>query len=236
MKNNKLFLTGIFIACFTMVAGCQTTPEQRAAKQAAKEKARAAKLEKKRQATIKKLNILKDGEFYVVGRIEVTPKIKEEEQNLKTLGSKRLKGKIHAFFSNQFVDIREQSFGIIKHVSEVPLYEDFIIKRRKSDKLFYSGGSIWLESAASYSGHMNKQTTVHMGKLHLPGDLVYKLKPGDKAVYVGTIRYYRDEYNAIKKVKYINQYSNANKVFKKTIKDQTIKLRRVKPKTQKGVW
>jgi hypothetical protein len=210
------------------MAGCKGNAE--------KPTSRADKEQAKREAQLQKLRTLKDGEIYVVGRIELIPKLSKEEQNLKTLGSGRLANKAHVFFSDQFVDIREESFGVLKHIAEVPLYEDFIIKRRKGDTLYFSGANIWLESSASYSGHMNKQTTIHTGKLHLPGDMVYKLKPGDKAVYVGTIRYQRDAYNAITKVSYVNEFAGANAMFRKAMQNPGLQLRAVAPAKQKGVW
>jgi hypothetical protein len=66
--------------------------------------------------------------------------------------------------------------------------------------------------------------------------MVYKLRPGDKAVYVGTIRYQRNEYNAITKVSYINDYANANAMFRKAIQNPGIQLRVAEPAKKKGVW
>lgn len=226
--NHRIIVAVLAVLVAVSTTACKTTAE--------KSSTRADKEQSKREAQLQKLRTLKDGEIYVVGRIELIPKLSKEEQNLKTLGSGRLANKAHIFFSDQFVDIREDSFGILKHIAEVPLYEDFIIKRRKGDTLYFSGANIWLESSASYSGHMNRQTTIHTGKLNLPGDMVYKLRPGDKAVYVGTIRYQRNEYNAITKVSYINDYAGANALFRKSIQNPGIQLRVAEPAKKKGVW
>ena len=44
------------------------------------------------------------------------------------------------------------------------------------------------------------------GQVFLPGKLKFKLRDGDRAVYIGTMRYHRDVYNGITKVELINEY------------------------------
>lgn len=223
-------VVGILLATAWIVAPQGAQAEDK------KAKAREEKQEKKRQAELKKLRNLKDGEFYVVGRIELIPKLKGDEQNLKTGGSGRLKNKSYVFFSNQFVDITSQGMGLVKHAALVPLDETFVIKRKVTDPVYFSGALIMMESSASHSGYMNNQTTIHTGSMYLPGDRVYPLKAGAKALYVGTLKYYRDDYNAIKKVQYVDEYKKAQAEFRKIIGDPKIALQQGAPKKQKGVW
>jgi ribosomal protein S25 len=234
--NRRGYLTiGILVLSAVLAVACKTTAEKESAR-AEKQKAKLEKQEAKRKSQMEKLRTLNDDEIYVVGRIELVPKIRKEEQNLKTIGSGRLADKAHVFFSDRFVDVTEQSFGIIKHASEVTMEEDFVIKRKKGDLLYFSGGSIWLESSATHSGYMGRNTTIHTNRLFLTGDMVYKFQPGDKAVYVGTLRYHRDAYNGITKVSHINEYARANAKFQGVVKNPVIKLRQGLPKKQKGVW
>lgn len=231
MNRTRQMSLALIVFFAALSAACKTTAENEASA-----KANANKQERKRQQELEKIRVLKDGEIFIVGRIEITPKIRKEEQDLKTLGSGRLANKVHAYFSDKFVNITEDSFSNIKAIAEVPLEEDFVIKRKKGDMLYYSGGNVWLESSASRSGYMNKQTTINIGKLRLPGDMVYMLQPGDKAVYVGTIRYTRDAYNAITNVTYVNDYARANAKFQEVVKNPAIKLRVEPPRKQKGIW
>jgi hypothetical protein len=235
MNCNRHVTLGMVALFAVLSVACKTTAEKESAN-AEKAKTNAEKQERKRNAELEKIRGLKDGEIFIVGRIEVIPKIRKEEQDLKTIGSGRLINKVHAYFSDKFVNITEDSFSIMGTISEIPLEEDFVIKRKKSEMLYYSGGNIWLESSASRSGYMNKNTTINIGKLRLPGDMVYKIQPGDKAVYVGTIRYNRDTYNGITKVSYVNEYARANAKFQGIVKNPAIKLRVEPPKKQKGVW
>jgi hypothetical protein len=41
------------------------------------------------------------------------------------------------------------------------------------------------------------------------------LRPGDKAVYIGTIRYHRDEFFTISRIQIVDDYGHANAEFKK---------------------
>jgi hypothetical protein len=235
MNHQRHIALGMIALFAVLSVACKTTAEKETA-DAGKAKTNAEKQERKRQAELEKIRGLKDGEIFIVGRIEVVPKIRKEEQDLRTGGSGRLANKVHAYYTDKFVNITEDSFSIMKAIAEIPLEEDFVIKRKKSEALYYSGGNVWLESSASHSGYMNKNTTINIGKLRLPGDMVYKLRPGDQAVYVGTIRYNRDTYNAITKVTYVNDYARANAKFQGIVKNPAIKLRVEPPKKQKGVW
>ena len=47
-----------------------------------------------------KFRTLGGDEIYVVGKIEIIPKILREEQNLKTIGDARLTNEVYVFFSD----------------------------------------------------------------------------------------------------------------------------------------
>lgn len=235
MKRSHRIVSAI-IAVALLFAGLNTVFEQKAMAADKRAKAREEKMEKKRQAELKKLRTLKDGEIYVVGRIQLIPNLKGDEQNLKTGGSGRLKNKSYVFFSDKFIDITSQGFGLVKHAALVPLDDFFVIKRRASDPVYFSGALIMLESSASHSGYMNNRTTINQSNLYLPGDRVYPLKSGARALYVGTLKFYRDEFNAIKKMEYVDDYPKAEADFKKMIANPKISLQRSAPKKQKGVW
>jgi hypothetical protein len=54
-----------------------------------------------------------------------------------------------------------------------------------------------------------------MNKAYFPGGLKISLKPGDKAVYVGTVQYHRNEFFVVTKVAIVDDYDRANAEFKK---------------------
>jgi molybdopterin synthase catalytic subunit len=45
--------------------------------------------------------------------------------------------------------------------------------------------------------------------------LKVSIKPGDKAVYVGTVQYHRNEFFEVTKVTIVDDYDHANAEFKK---------------------
>jgi hypothetical protein len=52
-----------------------------------------------------------------------------------------------------------------------------------------------------------------MSGARFPGKLRVALKPGDRAVYIGTLRYYRDEFFEITRVAVVDEYGAANAEF-----------------------
>jgi hypothetical protein len=86
---------------------------------------------------------------------------------------------------------------------EATLEQTFFV--RSSDRPFYIlGGMLWLEFG-NYGSN----------KAYFPGGLRVALKPGDKAVYIGTVRYQRDEFWNFKKISIVDDYERANAEFRK---------------------
>lgn len=173
------------------------------------------------------------GEVYVVGRVELVPALKEGEQELRTVGSGRLRNRAYVFFSDRFVDFDDLGMGSGKHAQLVDIGKHFVIKRKNPGTLHYTGGMVWMRSSASHSGYMNSQTTIQTGHMFLKSRTTYRLRPDDRAVYVGTYRYYRDAYNAITRVERRDDYAEALQEFRKKVSDPGITLRKAVPEPAK---
>jgi hypothetical protein len=91
--------------------------------------------------------------------------------------------------------------------------------------LIYSGSIILTQSALV--GH-GRRASVDVERLILPGGLKYEIQASDRAIYIGTFRYHRDDYNAITKVDLVNEFDKANQAFTERF-GNVVKLRRVKP-------
>lgn len=174
---------------------------------------------------LKNIKSLDKDEVVLVGRIELVPPLEEFEQNLKTLGSKRYKNAAMFVIGERVVDVQNPGLRDGKYADGVKLGEDFYLRRKRGDTLIYSGSIILTQSALV--GH-GRRASVDMERLILPGGLEYAIQASDKAVYIGTLRYHRDDYNAITKVDLVDEFDKANKAF---IKEHgtSVKLRRVKP-------
>lgn len=143
------------------------------------------------------------GETVVVGRIELVPALRKEEQRIEAVNS--------GSFENIVFLIADENNRVIKGEPtsadfggriEATLEKTFFV--RSTDKPFYIlGGMLWLEIGRGSN------------KAYFPGGLRVPLKPGDKAVYVGTVRYQRDEFWNFTKVAIVDDYDRANAEFKK---------------------
>lgn len=175
--------------------------------------------------TLKNIKSLDEDEIVLVGRIELVPPLEEFEQNLKTIGSKRYKNAAMFVIGERPVDVQNPGLRDGKYADGVKFSEDFYLRRKRSDTLIYSGSIILTNSAMVGHGH---RTSVDVERLILPGGLQYQVRPSDRAIYIGTLRYHRDDYNAITKVDLLDEFDKANKAFVEQ-HGTSVKLHRVKP-------
>ena len=175
--------------------------------------------------TLKSIGSLDEDEIVLVGRIELVPPLEEFEQNLKTIGSKRYKNAAMFVIGERPVDVQNPGLRDGKYADGVKFGEDFYLRRKRSDTLIYSGSIILTNS--SMVGH-GRRTSVDVDRLILPGGLKYEVQPSDRAIYIGTLRYHRDDYNAITKVDLLDEFDKAKKAFVKQ-HGTSVTLRRVKP-------
>jgi len=61
---------------------------------------------------------------------------------------------------------------------------------------------------------------------YFPGGLHFTPKPGDKAVYVGTVRYYRDKNLDVSRIAVVDEFNQARKAFEARFKDHSIPLQK----------
>ena len=157
---------------------------------------------------------LQANEIILVGKIELVPPLSPEEQELKTLTSDRFQGKAAGLFSDQAFDLDNLGMTASTHAILFELGEEFYARQPKTSEIIYSGSVIITKSAvANYGGYQGRDVTIDHRQMNLPGGLKYRIKSDDRAVYVGTIRYHRDDYNAITKVELIDEYKRVNKEF-----------------------
>jgi len=177
---------------------------------------------------ISSLNQVKNDEIIIVGKIKLDPVINNIEQELKQGFpfnlldgiETRQKNKINISINKKPIDITDGDAVWQDHITTVDLEKTFFIRVKKASILYYSGGIIKTSLRASLNN-----------KLYFPGGVKYKIKPGDKAIYIGTMEYYRD-FNEVEKSTFINEYKEAKKEFIKKFGNK-IKLRQAKPSSFK---
>jgi len=144
-------------------------------------------------------------EVVVVGTVEITPKLAKDEQSLDPSGVIFI-GNIDDVYRNramiQFNNQAEESD--YKTVITPELGKTFFFKIPRDMKYIVDGSVVMELSPHGASG-----------KIVLPTWLKIDIKPGDKAVYIGKITYRRDDFNSVTAVKLTDDYSAANRAFKK---------------------
>jgi hypothetical protein len=142
-------------------------------------------------------------EVIVVGRIELTPSLTDEDQILKGIGTGKFKNKVFVITNEEWQD-KQGGIELGDDFFEATLGEPFYIKG--SNKPFYFlTGVIYTEVSSKGA----------MQNVNLPGGVKIELRSNDKAVYVGTIRYTRNEYFDITRAEINDDYDRANAAFKK---------------------
>lgn len=153
---------------------------------------------------LESLSELQGGETIVVGRVELVPPLRKDEQKIKGLGT--------SGFENKIILITDEHYRVLK---EEPVIADFtgrieailgknFFVQSNGKPFFILGGMLYLELGGS-----------EMSKAYFPGGLKVSIKPEDKAVYIGTVQYHRNEFFEVTKVAIADDYERANSEFKK---------------------
>lgn len=147
---------------------------------------------------------LGSGETVVVGRVELVPPLRKGEQKFKGIIIGDYENKIILITDHQYRKLTaEPGMADFAGRIEAKLGQNFFV--RSDSKPFYVlGGMMFLDLGGQ-----------ELNKAYFPGGLKAGLRQGDKAVYVGTIQYHRDEFFEITKASVIDEYDRANAEFKK---------------------
>ncbi len=150
------------------------------------------------------LSGLNSDETVVVGRIEIVPPLRKDEQKLKGLGTGNFENKVFLLADEHYRVLTEEP-GVADYAGRIEaiLGKNFFV-RSHSKPFYILGGMMYLDLGGR-----------EMNRAYFPGGLKVSLKPGDKAVYVGTVQYHRNEFFEITKAAIVDDYDHANAEFKK---------------------
>jgi hypothetical protein len=143
-------------------------------------------------------------ETVVVGRIDIVPPLRKDEQKLKGLNSGSFENKVFLLADEHYRVLTEEPvMADYAGRIEAILGKNFFV-RSNSKPFFILGGMMYLDLGGR-----------EMNRAYFPGGLKASLKPGDKAVYVGTVQYHRNEFFEVTKAAIVDDYERANAEFKK---------------------
>ncbi len=144
------------------------------------------------------------GETLVVGRIELVPPLRKDEQKIKALNSGTYENRIFLLADVQYrVLVSEPVLADYNGRIEATLGKNFFVRSDRKP-FFILGGVLFLDIGGS-----------ELNKAYFPGGLKVPIQPGDRAVYIGTLKYHRNEFFEITKVAIEDDYERANAEFKK---------------------
>ncbi len=145
-------------------------------------------------------------ETVVVGRVELVPPLNEHEQRLRGPMSKRYRNKMFLIVDEEYRELTEEPGRCdYKGRIDATLGEDFIV--RSGSRPFYVLAGMMMLSI----GHGSTD------QAYFPGGLKANIKPGDRAVYIGTIRYHRNEFFEITDAKIVDDYARARKEYERRL-------------------
>lgn len=155
----------------------------------------------------------------VVGRIELVPALTPDERRLRS-HDPRLANKVRAVFSDRPLDLAALPIGVLPAHAVLELGEDFMLRVPRGPHLYYLGGIVLagMQPAPGYSG---RPLMFDDRELRLPGGFVVRVLPSDKAIYVGTLRYVRDGFGALRPLQVIDDYDGARRELARTLGAET---------------
>jgi hypothetical protein len=142
-------------------------------------------------------------ETVVVGRIDLVPPLRKDEQKIQALNS--------GTYENRIFLLTDEKYRVLKGEPvtadfagriEATFGKNFFV-RSDSKPFFILGGVLFLDIGSSTN------------RAYFPGGLKVSIQPGDRAVYIGTVRYHRNEFFEITRVAIEDDYERANAEFRK---------------------
>ncbi len=155
-------------------------------------------------------------ETIIVGKIVISPPLDESEQTLTTVksqgccitqinpGANRYKNKIILLTDSKLRSIQEPEISDYNGRIEAPIGQDFYVRAKNGKPLYVNRSEILMDVSGGGAE-----------KAVLPSGYKINIRPGDRAVYIGTIKYYRDEFFTVHKVEIIDDFERESAAFRK---------------------
>ena len=162
------------------------------------------------------LSQISSGTALVVGQIDLVPPLRPGEQKLRlgtfdpldVAGKLRDRAVLHLATEPRAV---EETWEVIN-----PKLGETFFFRIPQDKRFVVMGTITTKRVTTKV--TKRQVVEDVAEIVLP-PVEFDLKPTDKAVYVGTLRFHRDEFNEVTKAEILDHFARASAEFKRKFGD-----------------
>lgn len=146
----------------------------------------------------------------LVGKIEIVPRVRPEEQTFRAgvdvFNTRRHHiGRAILFMSDQ-PRYQERTGDALNP----PLEATYFLTVPRSRR-FMVKGSVTMELAAR--AVTARQSVMDHTELLLPGPIEFDIRPADRAIYVGTLRLYRDEFHEVTRAEVLDHFGAAHADF-----------------------
>jgi hypothetical protein len=164
-------------------------------------------------------------EVIIVGKIQFDPPLPEDKQKLLIQGSEVYRNTMQMICGEKLLQFDDdESFlpwsDIYKGMVNVFLGKTFYAANAKNP-FYMVAGSVYMEI---YEVSGFNSVTTYYKPMAFPASFYIDIQPEDKAVYVGTITYHRDNFYNLKKITISDEYDHEMPLFRRRF--GPIKLRK----------
>jgi hypothetical protein len=174
------------------------------------------------RAPLASLGELDGNDIVLVGKVELVPPLRKGEQKIRGAVGGKMENTIHLMMDDKLRPMpQDPRIADFAGRIEATIGDTFFV-RSKAAPSYILGGLLFLEIGGSSDQ-----------RIYFPGGFQVAAKPGDRAVYIGTLRYQRDEFFEFQRITVVDDYARANAEFEaKFGKGQSLRkalLTRIKP-------
>lgn len=154
------------------------------------------------RAPLTSLDALGRDEVVVVGKVELVPPLRKGEQKIRGMVVGNFENTMYLMMDEKLRPLPDDP-RIADYAGriEASIGKTFFV-RSKAAPSYVLGGVLFLDIGGS-----------SQQKAYFPGGFQVAARPGDRAVYVGTLRYQRDEFFEITRITIVDEHREASAEF-----------------------
>jgi len=154
------------------------------------------------RAPLTSLSALGSDEVVVVGKVELVPALRKGEQKIRGMVVGNFENTVYLMMDEKLRPL-PQDPRIADYAGRIEArFGSTFFVRSKAAPAYILGGVLFLEI-----GGQSQE------RIYFPGGFQVAAKPGDRAIYIGTLRYQRDEFFEFQRITVVDEYKEANAEF-----------------------
>ena len=151
------------------------------------------------RAPLTSLSALGSEEVVVVGKVELVPALRKGEQKIRGMVVGNFENTVYLMMDEKLRPL-PQDPRIADYAGRIEArFGSTFFVRSKAAPAYILGGVLFLEI-----GGQSQE------RIYFPGGFQVAAKPGDRAIYIGTLRYQRDEFWEVQRVTVVDEYGKAS--------------------------